>query len=187
MSSDEKTDYGPLAGLVGSWEGDKGIDIAPEPDGSEENPYYERIDFEAAGDVDNAESQVLTIVRYHQVVRRKSNDEVFHNQVGFWTWDAASGTIAESFTIPRGVALVAGGSYEGPGAEGEVVLEVRAKLGDEDWGIAQSAFMREKASTEAFEHRIVLQGDTLRYSETTHLQIYGRSFEHSDDNELRRV
>jgi hypothetical protein len=50
-------DYGPLAALVGTWQGDKGMDVAPEPDGTEENPYYETIVFEAAGDVSNAETQ----------------------------------------------------------------------------------------------------------------------------------
>ena len=42
-------DYGPLAALVGTWKGDKGVDVAPEPDGDERNPFYETIVFEAAG------------------------------------------------------------------------------------------------------------------------------------------
>ena len=52
-------DYGPLAALIGTWQGDKGMDVSPEPDGIEENPYYETIVFEAAGDVTNAEAQTL--------------------------------------------------------------------------------------------------------------------------------
>ena len=40
-------DYGPLAGLVGKWQGDKGMDIAPDPDmAKEENPYFETITFD---------------------------------------------------------------------------------------------------------------------------------------------
>lgn len=35
--------YGPLKQLIGVWEGSEGIDIAPEPDGAENNPYYETI------------------------------------------------------------------------------------------------------------------------------------------------
>ena len=43
-------DYGPLACLVGTWKGDKGMDVSPEPDGStEESPYFETILFEAIG------------------------------------------------------------------------------------------------------------------------------------------
>ena len=60
MSTIDGIDYGPLAALVGTWEGDKGTDIAPEPDGTEENPYYETITFYPAGDVENAETQTLS-------------------------------------------------------------------------------------------------------------------------------
>ena len=109
----EGIDYGPLACLVGVWKGDAGTDVSPEPDGDEVNPYYETLVFEAAGDVTNAEEQTLAIVRYHQVVTRKSNDEVFHDQIGYWTWDSASGTIAQSVNIPRVVAVLAGGTFVG--------------------------------------------------------------------------
>ena len=41
--------YGPLTGQIGTWNGDKGMDIAPEPDGTEHNPYYETITYTAIG------------------------------------------------------------------------------------------------------------------------------------------
>jgi hypothetical protein len=185
--AESDVDYGPLAGLIGTWQGDKGTDVSPEPDGSEETPYFETIVFEAAGDVENAESQKLAIVRYHQVVSRKSNGEVFHDQIGYWTWDPASKTIAHSITIPRAVAVLAGGTFAGDPKAGEVVLEVGAKLGDADWGILQSPFMRDNAKTVAFEYKATLSGDELEYSETTFLEIYGRSFDHTDTNQLRRT
>jgi hypothetical protein len=93
--------YGPLALLVGTWEGAKGLDVAPEPDGEERNPYYETITFEAAGDVTNAEKQTLSVVRYHQVVSRKSNNEVFHDQVGYWLWDPDDDTIVETRSLVK--------------------------------------------------------------------------------------
>ena len=186
--SAESIDYGPLAALVGTWTGDKGIDISPEPEGTEENPYYETLVFEAAGNVTNAESQTLAIVRYHQVVSRKSNDEVFHDQVGYWTWDPASRTVAQSISIPRVVAVLAGGSFETNAADpSSTVLEVRARKGDRDWGIIESPFMRDNASTVAFEHRIEIRGDRMSYAETTQLDIYGRKFDHTDSNELTRT
>ena len=87
----ENVDYGPLAVLIGTWKGNEGMDVAPEPDDDERNPYYEVITFEPASDVTNAEEEVLAAVRYHQEVRRKSTGLVFHDQVGYWTWDAATG------------------------------------------------------------------------------------------------
>ena len=66
------------------------MDVAPEPDGTEHNPFYEQLLFEPIGTVTNAEQQTLAALRYHQVVLRKSNDKVFHNETGYWLWDAAS-------------------------------------------------------------------------------------------------
>jgi len=181
-----EVDFGPLAGLVGTWKGDKGLDVAPEPDGSEESPYYETIVFEAVGNVENAESQVLAAVRYVQVVRRTSNDEVFHDQTGYWIWDAAAGIVIQSLTIPRAVCVLAGGEYAGAGDSKKVCLKVAARLGDPDWGVVQSPFMRDKASTREFRHELTIEGDRLSYFETTVVDIYGRTFDHTDRNELTR-
>lgn len=180
-------DYGPLAALIGTWEGDKGMDVSPEPEGAEENPNYEKIVFEAAGDVTNANSQTLAIVRYHQVITRKSDNEVFHDQIGYWTWDPATRTIAQSVNIPRAVAVLAGGTFEGDPNASEIVLSVHAKKGDPDWGIIESPFMRDNASTVAFDQRVEVRDDRMKYSEMTSLDIYGRKFEHTDANELART
>jgi hypothetical protein len=187
MNDLDDINYGPLTGLIGVWKGDKGIDIAPEPDGTENNPYYETITFEAIGDVTNAESQVLTALHYRQIVRRKSDDEVFHDETGYWMWDESAGTIMHSLTIPRAVSVIAGGSHDGKQKDdGSFVLEVSASLDDKDWQIIQSPFMRDNARTTEFRHRITVGKDKLSYSETTIVEIYGKTFEHTDDNELGR-
>ena len=175
-------DYGPLAGLIGTWKGDKGMDVAPDPNGKEENPYFETILFEAIGNVTNANKQVLAALRYHQVVSRKSDQKVFHNETGYWMWDKESGVVMHSLTIPRGVCVLAGGKVE----NGATILEVRASLGDKDWGIVQAPFMRDKARTTAFAHKITVSDSQLVYSETTMLEIYGKPFEHTDQNTLTR-
>ncbi len=182
-------DYGPLAGLIGTWQGNRGLDVSPEPnDGTEINPYYETITFEVAGDVDNAETQKLVVIRYHQVVQRKSNDEVFHDQVGHWMWDAKAGVVMQSLAIPRGVCLVAGGKAETVKDEiGSIVLSVAAKLGDPDWGIVESPFMRDNASTLEYRHEMIISPDRLSYDQTTVLDIYGRRFDHTDESVLTRA
>lgn len=177
--------YGPLACLVGTWKGDKGVDKAPEPDGEEKNLYYESIIFEAIGDVTNAESQVLSVLRYHQVVSRKSNDKVFHNETGYWMWDPQTDTIIQSLTIPRGVCLLAGGQAI-VSDSGETTIDVKAISGSNDWGIIESPFMRDKASTKEFSHTITVDGDNLVYEETSVLDIYGRIYDHTDRNRLER-
>ena len=188
MTSVSEIDYGPLAVLIGTWRGDKGMDVAPDPEaGTERNPFFETVEYVAAGEVTNANEQKVKVVRYHQVVRRKSNGEVFHDQTGFWMWDPASGTLMHSLVIPRGLSLLAGGTHTGgPAADGATVLEVSAEAGRSDWGIVQSPFLLAKARTTAFRHRVAVKGNTMSYAETTVLEIYGRVFDHTDANELER-
>ncbi len=187
MNTQATIDYGPLTGLIGSWHGDKGMDVAPESDGIERNPYYETITFEAAGDVTNAEQQQLAVLFYRQQVSRHSNKQVFHDECGYWMWDAETKVVMHSLTIPRAVTLIAGGHYHGPDNSDNVVLSVTAKRDDPDWQITQSPFMRDNARTDEFHHQITLNGDSISYNETTILDIYGKRFEHTDQNRLKRA
>ncbi len=183
--SEEQIDYGPLAGLIGAWTGDKGMDVAPDPDGKEENPYYETIVFEGVGYATNAEEQRLAVVRYLQIVRRKADDEVFHDQTGYWMWDAEQNCVMQSLAIPRAVCLLAGGTAS-VDREGNVCLNVESKEDDDAWSVVQSPFMHANAKTLAFKHTIALTNDELVYNETTMVDIYGNVFEHTDTNTLTR-
>ncbi len=187
MGDSADINYGPLSELVGEWVGDKGLDIAPEPDGIENNPYYETITFTAIGDVTNAEEQVLAAIHYRQIVRRKSNHKAFHDETGYWMWDAKEGIVMHSLTIPRAVSVLAGGAYTGEkSTDGRIILEVSAGLDDNKWKIIQSPFMQKNANTIKFRHRITVGNGKLSYTETTDIEIYGKIFEHTDQNELLR-
>ncbi len=167
--SSNAIDYGPLQLLIGRWKGNKGTDLAPEPEGEESTPYYETLDFAEAGTVTNAGQQTLAVLRYHQVVKRLSNDDVMH-----------------SLLIPRAVGILAGATFTGDSAAAEIALKVAAKIDDPDWSILQSPFMRDNAKTIGFEHQINVDATALRYKETTVLDIYGKVFNHSDENTLSR-
>lgn len=177
---------GPLALLLGKWQGETGMDIAPEPDGVEENAFYETIEFKLVGDVSNAEEQDLGIVQYEQIVRRKRDDKLIHHQLGYWTWDAESQTICNGFTIPRRVSLLAGGTVEY--INNKMIIFVEAENGSDTWGITEAAFMREKANTKSFSQTLEVEGDRLHYQQTTVVDIYGESgFEHTDENTLTKI
>lgn len=92
------------------------------------------------------------------------------------------GVVMQSIAIPRAVCVLAGGRYIGGGPP--LKLAVSAKLDDPDWGIIQSPFMRDHARTTAFRHELSVADGILSYSETTSLEIYGHSFEHTDENQL---
>lgn len=181
-------DYGPLAQLIGKWVGTNGMDVAPDADANpDESPYSDEIVFTPSGPAENAEEQNLVSVRYHHVVRKLENGQIFHDQIGHWLYEKSTGTIMHSLSIPRGVCLLAGGEYRED--DGASIFDVKASNeNDSDgFGIVQSPFMLEKATTKAFEMKLTVKGDALNYREVTSLHIYGEDFEHIDSSTLYRV
>ena len=185
MSEVKEINYGPLKELIGVWQGDKGMDIAPESDGTEENPYYETITITEGGDLTNGEEQVLAVLHYRRIVSRKSDDGVFHDETGYWMWDASTNVIMHSLNIPRALSLLAGTTLKDKNYQnGKLEFEVSAGVDNENWGIVQSPFMKEKALTKNYLQKLVIENGKMSYEETTMLDIYGREFEHTDKNEL---
>ncbi|MEM7365608.1 MAG: heme-binding beta-barrel domain-containing protein [Pseudomonadota bacterium] len=171
-------DFGPLEQLIGDWQGDRGKDVSPAEGeaGHVDADYRERLLVDVVGDVTNAGTQTLAVVRYHQVVTRLSDGEVFHDEMGYYHYDAATGLLSCTFCIPRGVAVHAAGIPEQSAEGWRVVLK--------HVGIAQSSFMAEEASTRGFERHLQVAGKEVRYRQQIDLGIYGRVFEHSDENTL---
>lgn len=178
--------YGPLGQLIGKWIGRRGLDIAPDAEGEKDRTeFIDELTFIPAGPAENAEEQQLVALRYHHVVRKEENGLIFHDQIGHWLYEPATGAVMHSLTIPRGVCLLAGGNLSID--ENKTVLQVVATAGSETFGIVQSPFMKEKAETKSFEMTMTIEGDYLNYRENTQLFIYGRDFDHIDKSELKRV
>ena len=100
----------PLAGI---WEGDKGDDTAPSDNrGTETNKFRERISFEPMGPVNNHE-QALYGLRYSTIAWPSELEcDPFHEESGYWLWDAKAKQVLRCFIVPRGVAVIAGGTVE---------------------------------------------------------------------------
>ena len=91
---------GPLAALAGVWEGDKGADVAPDDNrGTEQNAYRERLTFEPFGPVNNHEQQLYGL-RYATVAWRLSDGAPFHEETGYWLWDAAAKQVLPTPPVP---------------------------------------------------------------------------------------
>ena len=179
-------DYGPLNGLIGRWVGVRGVDVAPDAEGQpDRTEFVDEMEFIQSGPAENAEEQQLVSLRYHHVVRKKENGKIFHDQIGHWIYEPATGLIMHSLTIPRAVVLLAGGKLIVN--DSGWVADVKATAGDNSFGIVQSPFMNKKAQTKAFEMSLTLAGDVLSYKETTYLHIYGVDFDHVDKSTLRKV
>jgi len=178
---------GPLARLEGIWEGDKGDDVAPSvPDrGVARSKYRERVVFEPTGRVDNHE-QILYGLRYRTTAWRLGADEPFHEEVGYWLWDAANEQVMRCFIVPRGVSVIAGGTAKADADS----FELAAEVGSETYGICSNRFLDVEFKTVRYELKVTVHGDdSWDYEEDTVLAMKGRDepFHHTDQNTFRRV
>jgi hypothetical protein len=186
MTDDIIKNLGPLAALAGIWEGEKGDDTAPSDDrGAETNKFRERITFDPMGPVNNHE-QTLYGLRYATTAWPLGAESPFHEELGYWLWDANEKQVLRCFIVPRGVTVIAGGTVE-PDAKS---FQISAEVGSETYGICSNKFLDKEFKTIRYELQVNLHEDgTFSYEEDTQLQIKGQAnlFHHIDKNTLSRV
>jgi hypothetical protein len=186
MSEEILQHLGPLAQLAGVWEGEKGDDTAPSDDrGTEQNLFRERIVFEPMGPVDNHE-QTLYGLRYSLTAWRLGEESPFHEDRGYWLWDAKEKQAMRGFVVPRGVSILAGGTVE-PSAK---IFELSADVGSETYGICSNQFLDREFKTVRFEMKVTVHdSNSFSYEQDTQLKIKGQDnvFHHIDKNTLSRV
>lgn len=177
---------GPLKNLVGTWEGTIGEDRAPSSSrGVENNKYREEIVFEETGLVDNHEQELYGL-RYRTMAWEEGHDDPFHEENGYWLWDAKAKQVMKCFTLPRGIAVNAGGAAEPT----DLKFSMSAKLGDNVFGICSNPFLDKEFQTVSFEVEVDIQDENnFSYYETTLLKIKGQEklFEHIDKNIMKKV
>ncbi len=178
--------YGPLASLIGTWEGIKGDDIAPGDDrGTENNKYKERMTFEPIGMVNNHE-QTLYGLKYFTEAWRIGEANAFHQEIGYWLWDIKENQVMKSFIVPRGIAVIAGGTA-GLGAKS---FNLKATLGSATYGICSNKFLDQQFKTVEYTIQInVLGPNEFSYEQDTVIQMPGKPklFHHTDKNHLSRL
>jgi hypothetical protein len=186
MTSDLAARLGPLAPLAGVWEGDKGDDTAPSDDRKiEHNRFRERIRFEPFGPVRNHE-QVMYGLRYSTTAWPLGEADAFHEEVGYWLWDAANQQVMRCFLVPRGVSVIAGGTV----AETARTFSLAADVGSHTYGICSNRFLDREFKTVRYELTVTIHDDeTFSYEEDSQLRMPGQLdiFHHVDRNTLRRV
>lgn len=183
MNIDLAKQLGPLASLAGVWEGDKGADVAPSDDrGMERNPFPERLSF---APVKNHEQELYGL-RYSTVAWRLGEDAPFHEETGYWLWDAATKQVLRCFIVPRGVTVLAGGTVDANATE----FEISADAGSDTYGICSNKFLDREFKTVRYELKITVHvRDSFSYREDTQLKIKGQKelFHHTDANTVKRV
>lgn len=182
---DTLANLGPLRGIAGTWQSRVGDDDKPTAGGGAHQVFVEHIDLQPIDPQTNG-PQLLYGLRYHTHIVKPGEVETYHDQVGYWLWEPATGRILYSVTIPRGQILLA----EGMAAKDASGFTVTAKRGSTENGICSGPFLEENFRTDAFSITVTLNGDgSWSYQETTTLAIKGadKPFDHTDQNRMLLV
>jgi hypothetical protein len=185
VDPDTLANLGPLRRLAGVWEGRKGVDLNPKADGPERRVYLERIEMQPIDPQANG-PQLLYGLRYHIHINTEEEDITFHDQVGYWLWDAATGLIMQTLAIPRGQVALAGGKANPDGTG----LVVSARRGETEYGIASTAFLEYAFRTDSYDLAVTFNADgSWSYVSDTMLSVRGQAepFRHRDRNTLVKV
>jgi hypothetical protein len=179
-------DLGPLTGLVGTWEGDDGLDVAYSHARNAiiETPYRERTSFSAFGPVENGR-QALFGLDYRTAAWRADEVNPFHTEVGYWLWDHAAGEVMRGFVVPRGSTILAGGPAEPDATE----FVMGAVVGSETYGILSNKYLAEAARCIRYQVTVSVGDGEYRYRSTTSIehQQCAELLEHTDENSLHLV
>ena len=181
---DTLANLGPLAPLAGRWEG-RGEDLHPVAEGEEKEPYLERIDFEPIDPQANG-PQLLYGLRYHVFITKVGEQETFHDQVGYWLWEPATGMLMQTLAIPRGQVVLAGGRATPDAREFELV----ARADDPCFGIRSAPFLEHAFRTIEYRIKVSVHPDgNWSYEEDTVMEVRGRTepFHHTDRSTLIRL
>jgi len=186
MTDEEIKNLGPLASLVGTWEGDSGIDSAPAKDlGNMETPYREHLVFDPLSPVENHQQKLFGL-RYRTTAWPIGFEDPFHEELGYWLWDPKALQVMRCFMIPRGVTVIAGGNASADSK----ILEMEATLGSQTFGICSNPFLDKNFQTVTYTLKVTKHDEnSFSYEEDTQLKIHGLPdiFHHTDKNTLKRM
>ena len=185
IDADTLANLGPLRGMAGIWQGTKGLDVKPKAEGPKKQVFVEHIELQPLDPQTNG-PQLLYGLRYHTHIVKPGEVGAYHDQVGYWLWEPATGTVIHTLTIPRAQVVMAVGKTTADAKEFELV----ATCDDANFGIRATPFLDYAFKTTEFRIKITLNPDgTWTYDEDTVLQIKGKSelFHHTDRNTLTKI
>ena len=148
--------WGPLARLGGEWEGEGGLDTAYSH--AEHSvlatPFREKLSFKPFGPVQNGR-QSLFGLDYRSAMWRGSEENPFHTEVGYWLFDATTGEIMRAFVVPRGIAVLVGGTAERDATS----FTLNASADDPQYAIGENKYLAENASTTSYAVTVTIDDD----------------------------
>src|SRR5262249_1482761 len=105
---DTLANLGPLTPMAGIWTETRDLEVNRKPDGPEKQAFIESIELQPI-DAQTNGPQLFYGLRYHTRIIKPDDVETFHDQVGYWLWEPATGTVIQTLSIPRGQTAMAVG------------------------------------------------------------------------------
>ena len=182
---DTLKNLGPLTAMAGIWQGSRGLDVKPKADGPKKQAYVDRIELQPIDPQTNG-PQLFYGLRYHQHVVKPDQVKTYHDQVGYWLWEPATGTVIQTLTIPRAQIAMAVGRADANAKSFELV----ASRGSQTYGICSTPFLEYAFTTVEYRIKVSINADgSWAYDEDTVLMIRGKAepFHHTDRSTLVRI
>jgi len=176
---------GPLRGIAGIWEGQRSLDVNPKAAGPERQVFVEHTELQPIDPQANG-PQLFYGLRYHTHIVKPGEAETYHDQVGYWLWEPATGNLIQTVAIPRGQTVMACGQS----ARDATCFELAARRGATTNGICSNPFLESAFRTIEYRIRVTINPDgTWAYDEDTVLLVHGESepFHHTDRSVLAKI
>ncbi len=119
-------------------------------------------------------------LRYHTRILATDEAPTFHDQVGYWLWEPATGLVLQSLAIPRGQIAMASGQAR----PDDNKLVLTAQRGQTEYGICSTTFLEYAFRTESYRIEVTFNPDgSWSYVLDTMLMVRGQGeFRHRDVN-----
>jgi hypothetical protein len=182
---DTLKNLGPLTGMAGIWTSARGEDVHPTAEGREQQRFIERYELHPIDPQTNG-PQLFYGLRYHTHIVQPGSVETFHDQVGYWLWEPATGTVFYSLSIPRAQVAMAVG-HAAPGATS---FKLEAVRGSETNGIVSNPFLEHAFKTLPVSIEVTIHADgTWSYEQDTVMAVAGAGepFHHTNRATLRKI
>jgi hypothetical protein len=185
IDADTLKNLGPLRGMAGVWQGQRGLDVKPKAEGPKKQAYVERMELQPIDPQTNG-PQLMYGLCYHTHVVKPGQVKTYHDQVGYWLWEPATHTVIHTLTIPRAQVVMAAGKASADAKE----FELLATRDAEHFGIRSAPFLDYAFKTVEFRIRVSINADgSWSYAEDTVLMIkdMAEPFHHTDRNTLVKI
>jgi hypothetical protein len=183
VDNDTLKNLGPLRPMAGVWRGERGMDVNPKASGPETQAFVDRLELQPIDPQTNG-PQLFYGLRYHQHIVKPGEVETYHDQVGYWLWEPATGVMIQTLAIPRGQTAMAVGTAAADATQFELI----ASRGQTTYGICSNPFLEDAFRTDEYRIRVTINPEgTWTYDETTALMIKGELFKHTDKSTLFKI